>query len=86
MNVGQFVAAAGSREFRGTKEHLTFDLWRRNGSPGVFVLVRRFRITANPNLEWAKHPPGETVPIGFMVPIDYWDDRVDITGALLWTA
>jgi hypothetical protein len=86
MNVGQFVPVDGSRAFRGTKEQLIFDLWRRNGSPGVFVLVRRFRITSNPILEWAKHPPSESVPIGFMVPIEYWDDRVDEGGTLLWTA
>jgi hypothetical protein len=86
VNVGPFVTAAGSRAFRGAKEQLIFDLWRRNGSPDVFVLVRRFRIDSDPILVWTRHPPSESVPIGFMVPIDYWDDRVDETGVQLWTA
>jgi hypothetical protein len=84
MNVGQFVKADGSRPFRGTKEHLTFDLWQKKGSENLFVLVRRFRITENPILEWTKHPPSESVPVGYMVPIENWDERVDKTGILAW--
>lgn len=86
MNLGQFVNAAGSRPFRGAKEHLSFDLWQKQGTEGVFVLVRRFRITSDPVLEWTKHPPSEAVPVGFMVPTEYWDDRVDESGILTWTA
>jgi hypothetical protein len=86
MNVGPFVASAGFRAFRGAKEQLNFDLWRKNGSLEVFVLVRRFRISSDRSLEWAGQPPSESVPIGFMVPIEYWDDRVDEGGTLLWTA
>lgn len=86
MNLGQFVDAAGSRPFRSTKELLSFDLWRKQGTEGVFVLVRRFRITSNPRLEWAKHAPCESVQVGYMVPIEYWDDRVDGAGILMWTA
>lgn len=85
MNVGPLVSTAGSRAFRGAKEHLIFDLWRRTSSPGVFVLVRGFRIIEGRNLAWTKDPPSESVPIGFMVPIEYWDERVDETGTLLWT-
>lgn len=84
MNVGPFVSSAGARSFRGTKEQLNFDLWRKSSSPEVFVLVRRFRIGSERNLGWAKDPPSESVPIGFMVPIHHWDERVDKTGALIW--
>jgi hypothetical protein len=86
MNVGVFVAADGTRTFSGTNGPLIFDLWRRNSAPGLFVLVRRFRITSDRTLVWAKDPPSESVPIGFMVPIEYWDDRVSEAGTLLWTA
>ena len=85
MNIGQFVSEPGTRPFRGTKDHLNFDLWRKQGSKGVFVLVRRFRITENPMLGWAKQPPCESVSVGHMIPIEYWDERVDETGMLLWT-
>lgn len=83
-NLGQFVGEAGSRPFRGTKEHLNFDLWRKKSPTGIFVLVRRFRISENPLLAWAKLPPCESVSVGFMVPIKYWDERVDKTGLLIW--
>jgi hypothetical protein len=86
MNLGQFVNSSGSRSFRGTKEDLSFDLWQKKSAEGLFVLVRRFRISADPLLEWAKHPPSESVPVGYMVPIEYWDERVDKAGALTWTA
>ena len=85
MNLGQFVKATGSRSFRGATELFSFDLWKKQGTEGVFVLVRRFRITSNGPLEWAQHAPSEPVPVGFMVPLYYWDDRVDDTGVLNWT-
>jgi hypothetical protein len=84
MNLGIFVTTDGLRPFRGTKEHLSFDLWKKKDSKGIFVLVRRFRITADSLLEWTKHPPSESVSVGFMVPVEYWDDRVDETGILTW--
>lgn len=83
MNLGQFVSEPGTRPFRGTKDHLDFDLWRKQSSTGVFVLVRRFRITENPMLEWTKHPPCESTSVGYMVPIEYWDERVDKAGILI---
>ena len=86
MDIGPFVHAAGSRPFSGAKEHLTFDLWQKRGSDSTFVLVRRFRITSNPALEWAMHPPSQSVSVGYMVPLEYWDDRVDGSGDLTWTA
>lgn len=84
MNLGPFVSEDGLRLFRGTKEHLSFDLWRKKGSKDIFVLVRRFRMTADPLLEWTRHSPSESVSVGFMVPVEYWDDRVDETGILTW--
>ena len=41
-------------------------------------------MTADPLLEWTRHSPSESVSVGFMVPVEYWDDRVDETGILTW--
>lgn len=81
-NVGPFLSAVGSRLFQG-KGRLSLDIWRKSVDDGVYVLVREFHIRLNEPLEWVRHPPSQSVPIGFMVPIDYWDERVDNEGILI---
>lgn len=83
MEVGPFRSIEGTRPFQAVKERLDFDLWRKTGGGTAYVLVRRFRMTANPQLEWVQYPPSEKVTTGFMVPLDYWDERVDGDGLLL---
>lgn len=81
-NVGPFLSAAGSRVFQG-KRRLSLDIWRKSGDDRVYVLVREFQIRLNPPLEWVRHPPSQGVSIGYMVPIDHWDERVDNDGILI---
>ncbi len=81
--MGPFSGTEGSRPFRGAQEHFDFDLWTKRGSSSVYVLVRRFRMKSNPLLDWVRHPPSETVFVGFMVPIEHWDERVDAEGTLI---
>ncbi len=80
MDIGPFLSTEGSRPFQGTKECHDFDLWRKSGDENVYVLVRRFRMTAYPALKWVQDPPSQKVSVGFMVPIDHWDERVDTEG------
>ncbi len=83
MDMGPFSGTEGSRHFWGAKERFDFDLWQKKGGKGVYVLVRRFRMKSNPLLEWVKHPPSEKVFVGFMVPIEHWDGRVNEEGTLI---